>query len=184
MVTRYIDLTGQKFGKLTVVKLYKNNKSTVFWNCICECGNNKVASTVSLRRKIRPVKNCGCLTNELKREHLLLPSGEAHLNRLFRQYKHNAKRRNVVFELDIKLFKLLITSDCNICGSKPKMVKYKNTYHPNGLISHNGIDRIDNNKGYLLNNIQTMCTDCNRAKSNLTNEEFLSWIQKIVQKNS
>jgi hypothetical protein len=182
MATRYIDLTGQVFGKLTVIKLYKNDKSKVLWNCSCECGNNKIASTVSLRRKIRPVKNCGCMTNELKRQHLLLPFGEAHINRLFLQYKNNAKKRNIEFKLDMKIFKVLITSCCSICDSEPKMVKYRKSYKPNGLIPHNGIDRIDNSKGYLIDNVQTMCTDCNRAKSNLTNEDFNIWLDKIVEK--
>jgi 5-methylcytosine-specific restriction endonuclease McrA len=90
--------------------------------------------------------------------------------------------RNLEFTLTKEEFKELITNNCNICDSEPKMVKYRNSYRPNGFIPHNGIDRINNNKGYTLNNVQTMCTDCNRAKSNLTNEEFLIWIEKIVEK--
>ena len=57
-MSKLIDLTGQKFGKLTVQKLaYTNNKA--FWECICDCGNKKIVSTSDL--KCGKVKSCGCL---------------------------------------------------------------------------------------------------------------------------
>lgn len=38
---RLIDLTGQKFGKLTVLKRILDRKST-YYECLCECGNTKI----------------------------------------------------------------------------------------------------------------------------------------------
>jgi hypothetical protein len=56
---RVKDLTGQKFGRLTVVSFayIKNNKS--FWNCVCKCGNEKIINSGSLTRGL--TKSCGCL---------------------------------------------------------------------------------------------------------------------------
>lgn len=180
--TRYKDLTGLIFGKLTVIsKFAKKDKCTILWNCLCECGNSKITSSISLKRKIRPIKNCGCQTSKLKSEINKLPKGEAHLNRLFRQYIHNAKRRNIIFELKKEEFQKLITNNCNICDISPKKVNYKSIKYINGFINHNGIDRIDNNKGYIINNVQTMCIDCNRAKSNMTKNDFHDWINRIIE---
>lgn len=54
------DITGQKFGKLTVISksdIKKDRK--VHWNCICDCGNQYIASGKSLRNG--DIQSCGCL---------------------------------------------------------------------------------------------------------------------------
>lgn len=56
-----IDLTGQKFGKLTAVKKTGEThlKRGFYWHCICECGNTKNATSSDLRRG--STRSCGCL---------------------------------------------------------------------------------------------------------------------------
>jgi hypothetical protein len=56
------DLTGQKFGRLTVISYYKENNKTI-WKCICDCGNMKNVSGGNL--KSGDVKSCGCLRREI-----------------------------------------------------------------------------------------------------------------------
>lgn len=57
------DLTGQKFGKLTVIERAENdNKGNVQWLCQCECGNKKVVRGSSL--KSGNSHSCGCLIIE------------------------------------------------------------------------------------------------------------------------
>ena len=36
---KFIDLTGQKFGRLTVIDRAPNKNSRTAWNCLCDCGN-------------------------------------------------------------------------------------------------------------------------------------------------
>lgn len=59
---RLIDLTGQVFGKLTVLHRDPDPKKThpAFWFCQCECGNVKSISSPSLRREKEPTRSCGC----------------------------------------------------------------------------------------------------------------------------
>lgn len=61
---RYIDLTGNKYGRLTV--LHKDNErksnSGSYWICECDCGNIKSIKSSSLRRG--EIQSCGCLRNE------------------------------------------------------------------------------------------------------------------------
>lgn len=48
---KLIDLSGQKFGEWTVIDLAGSSKYGSIWNCVCSCGNKKVQTGLSLRRK-------------------------------------------------------------------------------------------------------------------------------------
>lgn len=67
---RKIDLTGQKFGRLTVIKeiepyIAPRGAKWVQWECICDCGKIVHATTETLRRGT--TRSCGCLAAEEKR---------------------------------------------------------------------------------------------------------------------
>lgn len=54
-----IDLTGQRFGHLTVLERAGTGKNhQVLWRCVCDCGNETTATTGTLRRGAK--KSCGC----------------------------------------------------------------------------------------------------------------------------
>lgn len=57
-----IDLTGQQFGKLTVLYEEGRIKGNVAWKCQCECGNTCTTITHYLRNG--DTKSCGCLQKE------------------------------------------------------------------------------------------------------------------------
>lgn len=62
MAFQRLDLTGQRFGKLTVISQNLNlpkRGTTTYWNCICDCGNETVATTAHLRSGDK--KSCGCM---------------------------------------------------------------------------------------------------------------------------
>ena len=56
----FIDLTGQKFGKLTVKERHPENgpRNRVLWVCTCECGNEDLIRDDALRAGI--TTSCGC----------------------------------------------------------------------------------------------------------------------------
>ena len=61
-MTKFIDLTGQRFGLLTVVsRAHKDPGSTThhLWECKCDCGNTVLVRGPSLRKGI--TKACGCM---------------------------------------------------------------------------------------------------------------------------
>ena len=53
------DITGQKYGKLTAIKLYHTTRNGAFWLCPCECGNTCVVSEDNL--KAGKMTSCGCV---------------------------------------------------------------------------------------------------------------------------
>jgi hypothetical protein len=59
-----VDLTGKRFGKLTVVKRVdkpeKLKSAFSFWLCECECGNSKIMSSNDLKKGEHNSKSCGC----------------------------------------------------------------------------------------------------------------------------
>jgi len=60
----FVDLTGQRFGKLTVVARSKNNKrGQARWRCLCDCGNDTVVWSGNLRSG--STTSCGCLKPKL-----------------------------------------------------------------------------------------------------------------------
>ena len=56
------DLSGQKFGRLTVLEQSENKRGKVCWKCQCECGNIKNVVAGSLLNG--KTKSCGCLQRE------------------------------------------------------------------------------------------------------------------------
>ena len=60
---KFIDLTGQKFGRLTVIERADNTKQgQAKWLCQCDCGRKTVVMGKSLRNG--NTKSCGCLQKE------------------------------------------------------------------------------------------------------------------------
>jgi hypothetical protein len=60
---RVVDITGQRFGRLSVIARSANTKSgKAKWECVCDCGNHIVATGVDLRN--RHTQTCGCTRSE------------------------------------------------------------------------------------------------------------------------
>lgn len=63
-----VDLTGQRFGRLIVIKELPRKtalRKTPLWLCQCDCGNTCEAYSDSLRGG---KKSCGCILKERRRE--------------------------------------------------------------------------------------------------------------------
>lgn len=57
-----LDLTGQKFGRLTVKKQAPSRSGKTYWICECDCGEEKEIQGTHL--KTGAIKSCGCLQAE------------------------------------------------------------------------------------------------------------------------
>lgn len=60
------DLTGQKFGRLTVLSKTdkRANNRCIIWHCLCDCGNEIDVASDRLLKKENGTKSCGCLQKE------------------------------------------------------------------------------------------------------------------------
>jgi hypothetical protein len=164
-MTKTLNLSGKKFGKLSVIKRDKNytynddkGKLRVAfsqWKCKCECG--KIVTVVGRSLVAGRTKSCGCLRFETK-----YPEGKS-FNKLFQSYKGNAKRRSIPFKLTDREFSKLVLSPCFYTGLLPTK-------------KYNGIDRKNPKLGYTVKNCVPCCYKINRAKSDMPIKEFLSLI--------
>lgn len=61
-----VDLTGQRFGRLTVIKRIGTKYHQSLWLCKCDCGNTKEVICQNLKHG--SVRSCGCLLNEARKK--------------------------------------------------------------------------------------------------------------------
>lgn len=80
--------------------------------------------------------------------------------------KGSAKARGINVNLDVNKYQYLIDHGCSYCGSDLSKEK--------GYC----LDRIDNNRGYVISNVVACCKICNRAKSDMTINDFMDWIKR------
>ena len=90
-------------------------------------------------------------------------------------------KRGYFFELTKEEFKILTSSDCYYCGQNPNQLHNTNKNKFNGNYIHNGVDRVDNSKGYIINNCVACCWKCNKMKGSWTQEEFINHCKKIAK---
>lgn len=70
-MSRIIDLSGEKFGRLKVIKrhgykIYKSGRKFVQWLCECDCGNKEVYCTSNALKS--GLQSCGCFMKEVSAE--------------------------------------------------------------------------------------------------------------------
>ena len=68
-MSEFIDLTGKKFNKLTVIKRAEDRvlpcgQRKTMWECRCDCGNEKIIYVNSYDLRHNKIKSCGCLKHK------------------------------------------------------------------------------------------------------------------------
>lgn len=166
-----IDEVGRRYGKLIVLKRAGTEKKCATWLCRCDCGNMKVTRGTYLRRGT--TKSCGCLGK--------LPVGEAAFNSLLRKMIRDAKCRGYNWALSKEVVRYLTSQPCSYCGVKPNQPASRGHPDLNGEYYYNGLDRIDNARGYSEDNVTPCCGICNVAKHTMTQAKFLEWIRRVYE---
>ena len=112
----------------------------------------------------------------------MLELGLAVMRIKIRAYKSSSKRKKIVFELSEEQFREITQMNCYYCGAKPNNVA--RSFHSRRNYVYGGLDRVDNTKGYTIDNVVPCCKICNRAKGGLTVQEFRKWIKNIYNKSN
>jgi len=179
MADRALKLIGRRFNHLVVLaRLGVNKHRQATWQCKCDCGGQKIATSQHLTSG--DVTSCGCsLGRRSQAAAVSLPEGEADFNHILRKYKRGAMGRGLAFTLIPEQFRQLTSANCFYCGAKPQMKEAH--YGVNGTYRHNGIDRIDNDLGYELHNCVACCEECNWLKGTMTQTAFLDAVLRIAK---
>ena len=171
------DYTGNKIGALTARERTTNRTLHGYiWIFDCDCGGTHLALPSRLQElvnKARPPRCSKCNPRVGG-----LPEGQAARNKVLARYKLGAETRNLIWELNEDEFYELTQGPCYYCGELPSRIQDS----PSGHFRYNGIDRIDNVKGYTINNTVSCCSWCNRAKNNISKDEFLGRVFNIYER--
>lgn len=87
--------------------------------------------------------------------------------------KYDAVKRNYQWTLEEQDTSGLFLSDCYYCG-KPSREEVK----------IHGLDRVENDRGYHLDNVVPCCYDCNIAKATQTQQDFIDMCTRVAEKHS
>lgn len=172
-------ILGKKYGRLKAIAKDKIKNNKQHWKFKCECGKEVIrdGSKVRYRFQRNVDQSCGCSALGRVNLHARKKYGEAAANKVFDNYKRNASKKSLDFKLTKEQALDLMSKKCYYCGCKPSRVMSSKKLY--GEFVYNGIDRLNNDKGYTLSNTVPCCTYCNYKKSNDNFEEFKEWIDKV-----
>lgn len=138
---KVIDLTDQKFGRLTVIIRVGSRDGRAVWRCKCECGNEtEVRSRCLINGH---VKSCGCLA----KERLITPG--MYGTKIYERW-HSMKRRCI--DRNAIGFKNYGGRGITVCDEWLRFEPFYDWAMNNGYTNDLSIDRIDNNQGYCPEN--------------------------------
>ena len=146
-MSKLINLTGKRFGRLTVLEKVENKGKTTNarWLCLCDCGNTTEVLGTTLRRG--ESTSCGCYRAEYWRE---------------RQKKHGESGTRLATEWyamrercrrNIPHFKYWAGRGIKVCEEwENSFESFRDWALGNGYKDNLTLDRIDNDKGYSPDN--------------------------------
>jgi hypothetical protein len=177
------NILGQTFGRLTVVERASNDKhGDTYWFALCSCGNPRKKRIKGYALRAGLTVSCGCFQKEIAGNMKRIASGECAFNQCLHNYQWGAKKRGISFELTKEQFRELTQGSCFYCGVGPTQEIVVPS--GNGSYKYNGIDRLNSNLGYAIENCVPACGVHNLMKLDMTVEQFLQACQAVVDHQS
>lgn len=143
-MSKRIDLTGQQFGRLTVIERDTSSKRSA-WFCRCSCGNIKSVQMTHLRSGA--TTSCGCYQKERASEASLVHGGSR--TSLYNRWKAIRQRCN---NPNDRRYKDYGGRGIALCNEWNDYRAFEEWSMNNGYSKELELDRIDNDKGYSPDN--------------------------------
>lgn len=104
---------------------------------------------------------------------------EKMINKVISGYIKSAERRELTWALSYEEFYNMSQLACTYCGVPPRQHHAGDAPGPPMFI-FNGVDRVNNNRGYEVDNCVTCCYQCNLSKRNLTMKDWMNYLSRLV----
>lgn len=147
------------------------------YHFLCDCGNE---FTIKHTSKLKNGGKFRC------RDCYVLRDSESYspewgYRLAMKRIKNDAARAGRVFEITLDEFMIISQQDCFYCKLPPsnKLTYVSNAGNFTREFIYSGMDRVDNEVGYIRTNVVPCCIICNRAKNNMPFDEFMSWISRL-----
>ena len=141
-----IDVSGKRFGRLTVIKQVsqKNKRRGAFFLCHCDCGKEKIIYGYSLRKNI--TRSCGCLHKEVA-ANINIKHGMNRRGMATPEYKSWFHMRQRCKNPNHKGFKNYGGKGISVCNRWDNFSNFLSDMGTKPTPKHT-IDRVDNNGNY------------------------------------
>ena len=160
--------------KVSVFDLHPHSTIKVKYKCDdCEKINSVKSYTIFTRKNSQYLKTKETICSTCANKRMSGPnSGQyIHGSLRFPEYRYNARKRKIKFELTPDQFKEITEKKCFYCGG--------NSIDRNKKSRGNGIDRKDSAIGYVYSNCVPCCATCNFVKNKMEFDDFILYIRKL-----
>jgi hypothetical protein len=151
MDRKIIDIAGNVYNRLTVISYAgKNKNNQSLWNCICECGTEKI--TVGYALKSGNTKSCGCYDIEKVRERFTKHGHNRGKGKTSSEYRSWQGMKERCTNPNLKQYSDYGGRGITVCDRW--LNSFENFLEDMGMkpSKNHSIDRIDNNLGYSKEN--------------------------------
>lgn len=167
----YIDLSGRRFGKLTVLADTGRRKSRrPIWACLCDCG--KTVEVLGKYMVNGDTKSCGCFAtaNAHNRDAV------AEITRSFwTPIEKQAVRRGIPFEITRQQAWEIFERQQGRCALTGMTLHFSTNIRDQRGRQTASLDRIESDLGYTPGNVQWVHKKINIMKNVMGNDEFVQW---------
>lgn len=163
---KFVDLTGQKFERLTVIKRAENKGSQTMWLCRCDCGKERIVCSGNL--KSGHTKSCGCLNDEkvgnLNKTHQKCNTRLHSIWTAMKSRCYNPKNNR---------YKNYGLKGITVCEEWQEFIPFYKWAVTKGYKEGLTIDRIDNSKGYSPDNCRWATQE--EQQNNRSNNHLITY---------
>lgn len=180
----YESMIGQKFNMLKVLSIYrikvKSKRDKIIAKCLCDCGKEKdiLASSIKAKR----TGSCGCDKSRYEKtrgKNSSLYKGYGGISgKLWGTIKRRAEKRDYKIDISIKYVWELYQKQKGKCALSDVPIIFGIANHKNSCTTAS-LDRIDNTKGYIKNNVQWVHKSINIMKNVLPNNIFIGLCSQV-----
>lgn len=177
---KFQDLTGKKYGKLTVIGfdgiIKRKTFSKYMWKCKCDCGN--ITKTTGHSLKSGNTLSCGCLLKRSNKDNPIYKGYEEISSSIFNVIIRRSKYNKMACNISIKYIWDLFIKQNRKCALSGLDLRFPKNYNDYGNAS---LDRIDSDEGYIIGNVQWVHKDINQMKSNHKEHYFIDLCKKVAE---
>lgn len=163
---KFVDLTGQKFGRLTVVERAENKGKRTAWLCKCDCGNYLKVKGSSLKNGY--TKSCGCLKKEM-----ILLRNTTHGESKTRLYRIWNKMKQRTMNPKSSRYHYYGEKGIKVCEEWLNYETFRDWSLKNGYNDSLTLDRIDVNGDYCPENCHWV--DWETQQNNKSNNRMITY---------